>query len=82
MSKRMIVEVNLLSKLFGAFFKAKEAGKEDAFKDALRSKDAELGKVWDSWDASMEKTLLATRRALQNQKKDSKVIDDLLAKYY
>jgi hypothetical protein len=82
MSKRMIVEVNLLSKLFGAFFKAKEAGKEDAFKDALRSKDAELGKVWDKWDSDMEKTLLATKRALQVHKMDTKKIDNLLAKYY
>lgn len=82
MSKRMIVEVNLLSKLFGAFFKAKEAGKEDEFKDTLRSKDAELGKVWDKWDSDMEKTLLATKRALQVHKMDTKKIDNLLAKYY
>lgn len=82
MSKKMLVEVNLLSKLFGAFFKAKEDGKEDEFKNSLRSKDAELGKVWDKWDSDMEQTLLATKRALQAHKLDTKKIDTLLAKYY
>ncbi len=78
----MIVEVSFLSKLFGAFFKAKTAGKSDEFKDTLRSKNPELGRVWDKWDSDMEKALLATKRALHNHKLDTKEIDDLLAKYY
>ena len=82
MSKKILVEANILSKMFGAFFKAKENGRGDEFKDNLRKQNAELGKVWDKYDSDMEKTLLTTKRMLIANKLDTTEIDDLLKKYY
>jgi hypothetical protein len=82
MSKKLIVEVGLLSKMFSMFFKAKEKNKEDEFIDNLGKKNAELGKVWSKWNSDMENTLLATKRALKVHNLDTKEIDDLLNKYY
>ena len=82
MSKKLIVEVGLLNKMFSMFFKAKENHKEDEFIDSLGKKNAELGKVWSKWNSDMENTLLATKRALKVHNLDTKEIDDLLNKYY
>jgi hypothetical protein len=82
MSKKLIVEVGLLNKMFSMFFKAKEKNKEDEFIDSLGKKNAELGKVWSKWNSDMENTLLATKRALKVHNLDTKEIDDLLNKYY
>jgi hypothetical protein len=82
MSKKLIVEVGLLNKMFSMFFKAKEKNKEDEFIDNLGKKNAELGKVWSKWNSDMQNTLLATKRALKVHKLDTKEIDDLLNKYY
>jgi hypothetical protein len=82
MSKKLVVEVGLLNKMFSMFFKAKEKNKEGEFIDALAKKDAELGKVWSKWDKDMENTLLTTKRMLIANNIDTKEIDDLLKKYY
>jgi hypothetical protein len=82
MSKKLIVEVGLLNKMFSMFFKAKEKNKEDEFIDALSQKNAQLGKIWSKWDADMENALLATKKMLITNKLDTKEIDDLLKKYY
>lgn len=84
MSKKILVEAGLLSRLLSVFYDKKSKGQEDDLVKVLKksTNNPAYDKAYAAWNSDSERLLLATRKMLQQSGLDTSEIDALLKKYH
>jgi hypothetical protein len=83
-NKKILIEVNIFSKLLSLFYDKRANGQEDELEKSLRAhtNNPEYNKAYDVWKKDSERMLLSTKNMLIKAGLDTKKIDDLLKKYH
>jgi predicted nucleic acid-binding Zn-ribbon protein len=82
MSKKILIEVNVLSKFFNALFSAKMNGDEDKLDKVFAKTDnRDLQRAYDSWKRDSDRMVQSARDMVKKAGKDTSSIDAVIAKY-
>lgn len=82
MSKKILIEVNILSKFFNALFNAKSNGDEDKLdKVFAQSGNRDLQRAYDVWKRDSDRMVQTARDMVKKAGKDTAPIDVIIAKY-
>lgn len=83
MSKKLLVEVDVLARLLSFFYDRKSKGKEDELEKAIDASDSEtFDKAYKAWKSDSEKLLVSTRNMLKQSGSSTAKIDRLLKQYH
>jgi hypothetical protein len=82
MSKKILVEINLLSKFFNALFSAKVNGDEDKLDKVFAQTDNEdLKRAYFAWKRDSDRMLQSAKDMVKKAGKDTAPIDAIIDKY-
>lgn len=82
MSKKILIEVNTLSKFFNALFNAKAQGEEDKLdKLFAQTGNRDLIRAYTIWKNQSDRMVQTARDMVRKAGKDTAPIDAVVAKY-
>lgn len=82
MPKKILIEVNILSKFFNALFSAKVNGDEDKLDKVFAKTDnPDLQRAYNSWKRDSDRMVQSARDIVKKAGKDTAPIDAVIAKY-
>ena len=82
MSKKILIEVSLLSKFFNALFSAKVNGEEDKLDKVFANTDnPDLQRAYFAWKRDSDRMLQSAKDMVRKAGKDTAPIDAIIDKY-